>query len=88
MYLIAAACLGNSQVVAVHFLGEGSLFVELGLDNYTGNMHIASGHRAPGGRHPSLAFAGLFNDWVARFIKTLPTRPGESMSSVTRRVFL
>ena len=59
VYLIAAACLGNSQVTAVPFQGEGSLFVELDLDDYTGNMRIARRRNAPGGRRLSLAFAGL-----------------------------
>ena len=59
MYLIAAACLGNSRVVAVPFRGEGSLFVELELDKYTGNTRVACQLSAPGGRRLSLIWAGL-----------------------------
>ena len=63
-YLIAAACLGGTQVIAVPFQGEGSLFIELDLDDYTGNMRVARRRSAPGGRRLSLAFAGLSYDGI------------------------
>ena len=62
MYLIAAACLGNSQVIAVPFQGDSSLFVELDLNDCTGNMRISGRRSAPGGRRLSLSFAGLSYD--------------------------
>ena len=62
VYLMAAACLESSLVVAVPFKGEGSFFIELSLDDHTGNMRIARQPSAPGVRRLSLAFAGLSED--------------------------
>ena len=41
MFLLAAAYLDHTMVVAVPFKGEGSFFVKLDLDNSTHNMHLA-----------------------------------------------
>ena len=62
MYLLAAACLDNSRVVAVPFQGKGSLFVDLDPDDRAGVMHIARRPSTPGGHRLSLSFAGLSDD--------------------------
>lgn len=64
MFLLAAVYLDNHLVVTVPFKREGSFFVELDLDNSTNNMYMRIAYRptAPGGRHLSLAWAGLSND--------------------------
>ena len=65
LYLIALACLGNSLVVSVPFKGEGSLFVELDLDDPAGNIRLACQPSTPtGGRRLSLGWAAVSKDGV------------------------
>ena len=62
MFLLAAACLNNSRVVAGPFQGKGSLFVDLDPDDRAGVVHIARRPSTPGGHHLFLSFAGLSDD--------------------------
>lgn len=59
MYLLAAACLDNTLVVAVPFKVEGLSSVELDPDNSTGSMRLACRPSAPRGSRLSLFWAGV-----------------------------
>ena len=64
IYLTVMAGLQNLRVVSVPFRDEGSLFVELDLDDPAGSMHLACQPSAPTGsdRRLSLAWAGVSED--------------------------
>ena len=81
MYLMAAACLENTLVVAVPFKGEGSFFVKLGLDDHAGNMHTAR-RRAPlGDVVCPLHLLDFLR--IGHTSKTPKTHPGTNMLSET-----
>ena len=62
MYLIALSCLKTTSVVSVPFQNEGSLFVELDLDDPAGSTRVARRPSTPSGRRLSLAWAGVSED--------------------------
>ena len=57
-------CLETTLVVSVPFRDEGSLFVELDLDDPVGGMRVACQPSAPSARRLSLAWAQVSEDGI------------------------